>query len=326
MEPANERRLPFGERLFSVLWLIACAGVIAVCVRLVVEENLRVTSVQAVGEYLQQNEPQFTAAEVYSRLLNNLAGLRQRAALVLTTEERIDIDQLLKRYESVAIGYGEDAKQLAREFAALSAQKPVEAPAASFSAFNRCPHLLVFTSARSYQREPRYSFRIDYSGEAFPSENFQDLRRGDVVAGWRIRGATTRKVRGLLVERAEKDRKGRVKRWREKMPDFDIYRLSLTRPGMPDTVLTLPASERDGASARLSRFEFVSTLSGETPSAQIALLGLGGPPNGFEVKVGSEFVALGKGYRVVSVNPSALHLEELDGGNKVIWELGNRYE
>jgi hypothetical protein len=131
---------------------------------------------------------------------------------------------------------------------------------------------------------------------------------------------------GILVERTETDSKGRDKVWREKMPDFDVYRLTVARKGMPNQVLTLPRSERDAERARISRFEFSSTLSGETPVAEISLVGVGKEPVNFVVKAGSEFLAFERTYRVLSVQPTALRLEEVGGAREVVWELGRRYE
>jgi hypothetical protein len=325
MESTSKPRLPFWENIFLVLWLLACAGVIAVCAWLVIEEIRIGRSLRVVEQFLQTN-PDLRTSEEYSRLLSVMTELQKRTALPIASRAPMAMEDLQKRFWLAAERCGEDAEQLAREFAILSDPQPAKQPAASFAGFDRCPHLIVFTEARAYQRKPRYSFRLDFGGGTFPSESFRDLRRGETLLGWRIEGATSRKMSGIVVEHIEKDERGRDRIKREKMPDFEVYRLTLARIGAPDTGLTFPRSERDAARARLSNFEFVSTLSGETRMGEISLFFPGEESVSFKVKAGSEFLALGKNYRVISVRPSGLRLEELDGAREVVWELGRGYE
>jgi hypothetical protein len=313
-----------GEHVFSALWLFACAGVVALCAWLLLQESRTVLNLRVIEDFLQ-TDPKLKTERERVRLLGSLAELQQRAALPLTARAPIALEQLQRRFAIVASRYGDDAKQLASAFAALSDTPPVEVPTVSFSGFDRHPHTLVFTEARSTS-EPRYSFRLEFGGGVFPPESFRDLRRGDVVAGWKIMGATTHKHRGIVANRTETDRKGRVKIVREKMPDYEMYRLSLVREGMPTVILTLPKSERDAERALLSGFEFVSTLPGETPVGKVSTVSAGEQPVDFKVKVGSEFLALGKTYRVLSVQPPALRLEEIDGAGEVVWELGRSYQ
>jgi hypothetical protein len=324
IETTNKHRVRLGGYVFSALWLFACTGVVALCAWLVFEESRRVQSLQVIEDFLQ-TDPKLKVVEERSRLMEDLADIQQRAALPLPAKAPIAFEHLQKRFELVVGQYGDEARQLANSFAALSNTEPVEIPAVSFAGFDRHPHTLVFTEARS-KREPLYSFRLEYGAGAFPSEDFRDLRWGDVVAGWQIRGATTHTVRGVVIKRNETDRKGRVKIMREKMPDYEIYRLSLVRKGAPTTILTIPRSERDAERARISGFEFSSTLPGETSVAEISLVGVGKEPVNFVVKAGSEFLALEKTYRVLSVQPTTLRLEEVGGAREVVWELGHRYE
>ena len=85
-------------------------------------------------------------------------------------------------------------------------------------------------------------------------------------------------------------------------------------------------TELDAQRAKLSNFEIIDALLGDTPVAQLLITGLDEKPVQFDVKAGCEFVALGKTYRVLSVRPSALRLSELGGENQVVWERGRRYE
>ena len=325
MESTSKPGLPFWENAFLVLWLLACAGVVAVCAWLVTEEMRIGRSLRVLEQFLQ-TDPDLRTAEEHSMLLGDMVELRKRAALRMAAKAPMAMEDLQKRFRVAAERCGEDAEQLAREFAVLSDTQPAKQPAASFAGFDLCSHFIVFTEARAYQRQSRYSFRLDFGRETFPSESFRDLRRGEALMGWRIEGATSRKMSGIVVEHIERDGRGRDRVKREKMPDFEVYRLTLARMGEPDTVLTLPRSERDAAFARLSNFEFVSTLPGETPVGEISLFFPGEESVSFKVKAGSEFLALGKNYRVISVRPSGLRLEELDGAREVVWELGRGYE
>ena len=152
------------------------------------------------------------------------------------------------------------------------------------------------------------------------------MRRGDVVAGWKVEGATWKGVQGILVDRQEEGRRGRISVRIQKMPDFQIYRLSLSGKEKRTATLTLPVTELDAQRAKLSNFEIIDALLGDTPVAQLLITGLDEKPVQFDVKAGCEFVALGKTYRVLSVRPSALRLSELGGENQVVWERGRRYE
>ena len=322
MEPANNPSSRLWEISFLMLWLFACAGIVAVCAWLVVEENRRISDLQAVGDYLQK-DPNLRTSEVRSGFLVDLAELQERAALPLAKDLPKALSAQERSFEVLAKEYGE----LAKGVVDVVKEEPPLKPAVSYAEFYRAPHFVFFTSARTRNNEPRYSFRLDFGGAIFPSENFQDLRRGDWVGGWKVLGATARKMRGIVIERTEMDEiSGRAKTRREKMPNFEIYSLSLEGKNGLKVDLTIPKSEQDGVFAGLSKFELQNSVSGETSVARISKRDTSGEEAIFEVKAGSEFVALGNTYRVLSVQPSALRLKDVSKGSEVVWERGLDYD
>jgi hypothetical protein len=325
MERKSELRRHLAENLFLLLWAGACLGLVAVSAWIFLKETRRGSELRALEDYLQSDD-NFAIPNDLPRLLDEFAGLQKRAALPLAVDAPKAGKELTRRLNVLAVRLGENAEMLAHEFAAKPNQEVPEPPTVCFTHFSDYQHVLRFTRARSFQREPRYSFRLEFRQGPFAPENFQDLRRGDVVSGWKVEGAISRKVQGIFVERQDTDRRGRVFRRREKMPDFEIYRLSLSGKGKVAAMLTLPKSELDAQRARLSNHKFIDTLPGETSVAHLSIVGLGERPEEFEVKVGCEFVALGKTYRVRSVRPSALRLEDLSSGREVVWERGRRYD
>ena len=325
MQQKSEFRRRLAESLFLLLWAGACLGLVAVSAWIFLKETRRVSDLQNLENYLQSEES-FAMPDDLPRLLDEFVRLQKRAALPLGVDAPQVEKELTRRLNLLGERLGENIEVLATEFAAKPNTGEREPLTARFAHFTNYPHVLVFTQARSFQGEPRYSFRLEFRQGSFAPEIFQDLRRGDVVAGWKVEGATWKGVQGILVERQEEGRKGRISVRIQKMPDFQIYRLSLSGKERRTATLTLPVTELDAQHAKLSNFEVTDTLLGDTSVAQLLLTGLDEKPVQFEVKAGCEFVALGKTYRVLSVQPSALRLRELGGESEVVWERGRRYE
>lgn len=325
MQQKSEFRRRLAESLFLLLWAGACLGLVAVSAWIFLKETRRVSDLQNLENYIQSEES-FAMPDDLPRLVDEFAGLQRRAALPLGVDTPEVRKELTRRLNLLSERLGESAKILADERVFRPNTGQLEPPTVCFVQFSNYTHVLVFTQARSFQREPRYSFRLEFRQGSFTPENFQDLRRGDVVAGWKVEGATSKKRIGGPVERRETDRKGRELVRREKNPDYQIYLLSLSGKEGRAVVLTLAKSELDAQRARLSDHKLIDTLQGETSVAHLSIVGLGERPEEFEVKAGCEFVALGKTYRVLSVQPSALRLRELGGESEVVWERGRRYE
>ena len=325
MQQKSEFRRRLAESLFLLLWAGACLGLVAVSAWIFLKETRRVSDLQNLENYLQSEES-FAMPDDLPRLLDEFVRLQKRAALPLGVDAPQVEKELTRRLNLLGERLGENIEVLANEFAAKPNTDEREPPTACFAHFTNYPHVLVFTQARSFQDEPRYSFRLEFRQGSFAPEIFQDLRRGDVVAGWKVEGATWKGVQGILVDRQEEGRRGRISVRIQKMPDFQIYRLSLSGKERRTATLTLPVTELDAQRAKLSNFEIIDALLGDTPVAQLLITGLDEKPVQFDVKAGCEFVALGKTYRVLSVRPSALRLSELGGENQVVWERGRRYE
>jgi len=325
MQQKSEFRRRLAESLFLLLWAGACLGLVAVSAWIFLKETRRGSDLQNLENYLQSEES-FAMPDDLPRLLDEFAGLQRRAALPLGVDAPEVRKELTRRLNLLGERLGESTKILADERVFRPNTSELEPPTVCFVHFSNYSYDLVFAQARSFQLEPRYSFRLEFRQGSFAPENFQDLRRGDVVAGWKVEGATSKKMIGRSVERRETDRKGRELVRREKNPDYEIYLLSLSGKEGRTATLALPVTELDAKHAKRSNFEVIDTLPGETTVAHLSIVGLGERPEEFEVKAGCEFVALGKTYRVLSVQPSALRLKELGGESEVVWERGRRYE
>lgn len=325
MKRKSEFRGRLAESLFLLLWAGACLALVATNAWILLKENRRFSELLALKNHLQSDD-KFALADDLPRLLEEFAGVQKRAALPLVFDAPEIGEELTRRLELLAERLGENTKILVDELAAKHSTNEPKRPTVCFANFSNYAHDLVFTQARSFGNTPTYSFRLEFRQDSFPPETFQDLRKGDVVVGWKVEGATSQKVRGVFVERHDSDRKGRVSVRREKMPDFEVYRLLLSGKERRTATLTLPVTALDAQRARLSNFEIMDTLPGDTSVAQLLIVGLSDKKEQFEVKAGCEFVALGKAYRVLSVQLSALRLKELGGEREVVWERGRRYE
>ncbi len=310
------------ELLFFVLWAVGCLGLVALNINLIFLENRRAADLQGLSSFLDAGQP-FDVEGAPSVLLGELAAAQKRATLPLAIDAHEALERLAQRLSELRQRLGEN---LVEEITGPPIGGDAPPPAISFGYFGKYPHSLVFAEARSFRSAPSYSFRLDYRQGRFDSEHFKDLRRGDFVMGWKVEGATSHKMRGLSVERQQQGRRGRVRSWSEKLPDFEIYRLVLSKHGKPAVVLTAPKTERDALHAKLSNFEFIDTLAGETAVAHVVIRGAGEREKTLEVKAGCEFRALGRKYRVRSVEQTALHLVDAQAGHELVWEVGQYYD
>ena len=140
MESANNPRSGLRENSFLILWLFACAGIVAVCVWLVVEENRRISDLQAVGDYLQK-DPNLRTSEVRAGFLVDLAELQERAALPLGKDLSKALSAQERSFEVLEKEYGE----LAKGVVDVIKEEPPLKPAVSYAESFRAPHFIFFT-------------------------------------------------------------------------------------------------------------------------------------------------------------------------------------